>query len=157
MSAFIPSRRDAEVNKVAIEQVTTDKEREEREGYDGTWVAHPDLVKLAKQIFVDGLEGRANQVAKQRDDVVVKETDLTTIHVDGGAITETGVRLNISIALQYLNCWLRGLGAVAIHNLMEDAATAEISRAQLWQWLHHNCKLDDGRMFDVIMFKTMLE
>jgi len=157
MSAFIPSRRDAEVNMVAMQQVTNDKQREVREGYDGTWVAHPDLVKLAKDIFVEGLDGRDNQVDKQRDDVSVSESDLTDMSVEGGKISEEGIRLNISIALQYLNCWVRGLGAVAIHNLMEDAATAEISRAQLWQWLHHKCALDDGRVFDVMMFKTLLE
>lgn len=157
MSAFIPSRRDEEVNKVAILQVTNDKEREVREGYDGTWVAHPDLVKLAKDIFVKGLNGSANQVEKQRIDVDVTERDLTNIEVEGGKITEEGIRLNISIGLQYLNCWLRGLGAVAINNLMEDAATAEISRAQLWQWLQHKCTLDDGRSFSAEMFAELME
>ena len=157
MSAFIPSRRDEAVNKVAIEQVTADKEREVREGYDGTWVAHPDLVPVAQNIFTAGLEGRANQVDKQRDDVNVTEEDLTRIEVDGGKITEQGIRVNIAVSLHYLNCWLQGLGAVAINNLMEDAATAEISRAQLWQWLHHESVLDDGRSFDVGMFEGIVQ
>jgi len=156
MSAFIPSRRDEEVNKNAIEQVLTDKEREVSEGYDGTWVAHPDLVKLAQDTFVKGLGGRANQVEKQRDDVNFTEKDFSNITVEGGKVTEEGVRINISIALQYLNCWLQGLGAVAINNLMEDAATAEISRAQLWQWIHHKTKLADSRTFTEEMFKTIL-
>jgi len=157
MSAFIPSRRDEEVNKMAFEQVSTDKEREVSEGYDGTWVAHPDLVKLAKDTFTRGLDGKNNQVHKQRDDVNFTEKDLSTIVVEGGKITENGVRTNISIALQYLNCWLEGLGAVAINNLMEDAATAEISRAQLWQWFHHKSKLADGRTFTKEMFESMLK
>ena len=157
MSAFIPSRRDAEVNKVAIENVTSDKEREVSEGYDGTWVAHPDLVPIAKRIFVKGLDGRANQVSKQREDVNVSEEDLTKIEVVGGRVTEAGIRVNIAVALQYLNCWLQGLGAVAINNLMEDAATAEISRAQLWQWLHHRSHLDDGRVFDVELYEDIVQ
>jgi len=133
MSAFIPSRTNEEVNKIAIEQVSKDKECEVAEGYDGTWVAHPDLVKIAKDTFVKGLNGQANQVEKQRDDVNYRESDLINIKVEGGKVSEEGVRVNISVALQYLNCWLQGIGAVAINNLMEDAATAEISRAQLWQ------------------------
>lgn len=156
MSAFIPSRRNAEVNRVAIEKVSADKEREVGDGFDGTWVAHPDLVKLAKDIFVKGLNGRANQVENKRSEVSVSPMDLQTIHVDGGKVTESGVRVNVSIALQYLNQWLEGHGAVAINNLMEDAATAEISRAQLWQWLCHSVTLEDGRTFTNRLFRTIL-
>lgn len=157
MSAFIPSRRDEEVNKIAIEQVTTDKEIEVKAGYDGTWVAHPDLVKLGKDIFMEGLDGKDNQVHRTFEDLSVTEKDLVHIEVDGGKITEGGVRTNISIALQYLNQWFKGNGAAALYNLMEDAATAEISRAQLWQWLHHKSKLEDGRTFTPEMFKTLLQ
>lgn len=156
MSAFIPSRRDEEVNRVAIEQVSQDKEREVGEGFDGTWVAHPDLVKLAKDIFMKGLRGENNQISKPLEEKNIRAKDLTTIHVDGGKITEGGVRTNVSIALAYLNHWFQGQGAVALHNLMEDAATAEISRAQLWQWLHHKSKLEDGRTFTEDMFRAIL-
>ncbi|XP_065055184.1 malate synthase-like isoform X1 [Rhopilema esculentum] len=152
MSAFIPSRRDPEVNRIAIEQVTTDKEREVVDGFDGTWVAHPDLVKLARDIFVKGLNGKDNQIEKKRDDVIVCVDDLITIKVENGFVSEAGARLNISVALQYLNSWLQGVGAVAINNLMEDAATAEISRGQLWQWLRHKTKLNDGRTFSVDLY-----
>jgi len=157
MSAFIPSRKNEDINKIAIEQVSSDKEREVSEGYDGTWVAHPDLVKLAKDIFVKGLDGKNNQVEKLCNEKQIAAKDITTIHVEGGKVTEEGVRLNISIALAYLNCWFQGQGAVALNNLMEDAATAEISRAQLWQWVHHKTKLHDGRTFTREMFFTFLQ
>lgn len=156
MSAFIPSRRYEEINKTAISQVTIDKEREVEEGYDGTWVAHPDLVKLAKDIFMKGLNAKDNQKERAPSDKIFTENDLSTIVVDGGKVTEEGVRVNVSIGLQYLNSWFRGHGAAAINNLMEDAATAEISRAQLWQWLHHGTKLDDGRTLTEALFKTVL-
>jgi len=145
MSAFIPSRRNEEVNRVAVDQVTKDKEQEVNAGYDGTWVAHPDLVKLAKDIFEKGLDGKPHQKDRQFPDLKVTPEDLGNIHVDDGKVTLNGVRVNVSIALQYLNSWFQGQGAAALYNLMEDAATAEISRAQLWQWLHHETKLDDGR------------
>ncbi|XP_057294941.1 malate synthase-like isoform X2 [Hydractinia symbiolongicarpus] len=156
MSAFIPSRRYEEINKTAISQVTIDKEREVEEGYDGTWVAHPDLVKLAKDIFMKGLNAKDNQKERAPFDKIITENDLSTIVIDGGKVTEEGVRVNVSIGLQYLNSWFRGHGAAAINNLMEDAATAEISRAQLWQWLHHSTKLDDGRTLTEALFKTVL-
>ncbi len=134
MSAFIPSRRDAAVNDVAMARVRDDKERESRDGFDGTWVAHPDLVPLATSVF-DGVLGAApHQRERLREDVSVSAADLVDLRVVGGAVTEAGVRLNVSVALQYLAAWLSGNGAAAINNLMEDAATAEISRSQLWQW-----------------------
>ncbi|HEX5591283.1 MAG TPA: hypothetical protein VFX65_13415, partial [Candidatus Limnocylindrales bacterium] len=145
MAAFIPSRRDAAVNDVAMARVREDKERESRDGFDGTWVAHPDLVPLATEVF-DGVLGAApNQKGRLRDDVAVTAAQLREIRVEGGRITEAGVRLNVSVALQYLDAWLSGNGAAAINNLMEDAATAEISRSQLWQWRVTGAPLDDGR------------
>lgn len=137
MAAFVPSRKDEQVNAIAFQKVTEDKQRETRDGFDGTWVAHPDLVPLAKKIFTDHLRGRPNQKEKHRLEVNVKASDLTTLKIEGGKVTEEGVRLNINVALHYIERWISGLGAVALHNLMEDAATAEISRAQLWQWIHH--------------------
>jgi malate synthase len=145
MAAFIPSRRDAAVNAIAMARVREDKERESRDGFDGTWVAHPDLVPLATEVF-DGVLGSApHQKARLREDVAVTARQLADIRVEGGTITEAGVRVNISIALQYLDAWLSGNGAAAINNLMEDAATAEISRSQLWQWRITGTPLDDGR------------
>jgi malate synthase len=145
MSAFIPNRRDPDVNAVALAAVRDDKKREANDGFDGTWVAHPDLVPVALAEFDAVLGDRPNQVERQRDDVQVAAADLIRFEVPGGKVTEAGVRNNVSVALQYLEAWLNGLGAVAIDNLMEDAATAEISRSQLWQWLHHGAVLDDGR------------
>jgi malate synthase len=144
MAAYIPSRRDAEVNERALSKVTDDKLRESGDGFDGTWVAHPDLVPVAKGVFDEKLGARPHQKDRLRADVQVSAAQLTAIHVPGGTITETGVRTNINVALQYLDAWLGGNGAAAIHNLMEDTATAEISRAQLWQWMRHGAKLEDG-------------
>jgi len=145
MAAFIPSRRDAAVNATAMARVREDKERESRDGFDGTWVAHPDLVPLATEVF-DGVLGAApHQKGRLRDEVAVTAAQLADIGVQGGAITEAGIRLNVSVALQYLDAWLGGNGAAAINNLMEDAATAEISRSQLWQWRVTGAPLDDGR------------
>jgi malate synthase len=145
MAAFIPSRRDPEVNATAMAKVREDKERESGDGFDGTWVAHPDLVPLATEIFDGVLGARPNQKEHQRADVAVAADDLRTLGVDGGTITEAGYRANVSVALQYLDAWLSGNGAAAINNLMEDAATAEISRSQLWQWRTSGARLDDGR------------
>ena len=145
MAAFIPNRRDPVVTENALAKVREDKERESRDGCDGTWVAHPDLVPLAMEIFDAALGDRPNQKDKLRDDVKVTAAQILAVGVPGGTITEEGVRLNISVALQYLNAWLNGNGAAAINNLMEDAATAEISRSQLWQWVYHGAKLADGR------------
>jgi malate synthase len=144
MAAFIPSRRDPEVNETAFAKVREDKEREAGDGFDGTWVAHPGLVPVAMEIFDAVLGERPNQKERQRDDVHVTAAELTDLTVPGGQITEEGVRLDISVALQYINSWLQGTGAAAIFNLMEDAATAEISRAQLWQWIHAGASTSDG-------------
>jgi malate synthase len=145
MAAFIPNRRDPVVTENALAKVREDKERESRDGCDGTWVAHPDLVPIATEIFDAALGDRPNQKEKLRDDVQVTAAEILAVGVPGGTVSEEGVRLNISVALQYLNAWLNGNGAAAINNLMEDAATAEISRSQLWQWLYHGAKLADGR------------
>jgi malate synthase len=145
MAAFIPSRKDADINKVAMAKVKEDKERETKQGFDGTWVAHPDLVPIAKEIFDAHLGDKPNQKNVLREEVQVKDSELIALAIEGSAITEAGVANNINVALQYIESWLRGIGAAAIHNLMEDAATAEISRAQLWQWIANGAKLSDGR------------
>ena len=137
MAAFIPSRRDPAVNERALAKVREDKEREAAQGFDGTWVAHPDLVPVATEIFDRVLGERANQVERRRDDVTASAAALLDVAATPGEITEEGLRNNISVGIQYLGAWLRGSGAVAIFNLMEDAATSEISRSQVWQWLHH--------------------
>jgi malate synthase len=135
MAAFIPSRRDPEVNERALAKVREDKIREAGDGFDGTWVAHPDLVPVAMEVFDGVLGDRSNQVERQRDDVSVSADDLLDLRVDGGAVTEEGLRQNVSVGIRYIESWLRGVGAAAIDNLMEDAATAEISRSQVWQWV----------------------
>jgi len=145
MAAFIPSRRDPEVNERAMAAVRSDKERESGDGFDGTWVAHPDLVPLAREVFDGVLGERPNQKDRLRPDVSVGARDLLDARVAGGAVTEAGVRANLSVGLAYLASWLAGNGAAAINNLMEDAATAEISRSQLWQWRTQRIPLDDGQ------------
>jgi malate synthase len=145
MSAFIPNRRQAEVTENALARVREDKQREAGDGSDGTWVAHPDLVPVAGAVFDAILGERPNQKDRLRAEVQVAARDLLDTSVEGGLITEAGVRTNISVALQYLASWLAGNGAAAINNLMEDAATAEISRSQLWQWRTQRIALDDGR------------
>ncbi|MDR7273962.1 malate synthase A [Catenuloplanes atrovinosus] len=144
MAAFIPSRRDPEVNAVAIGKVRDDKEREARDGFDGSWVAHPDLVPVCREIFDAALGNGANQLGKQRPDVSVTADDLLNIAATPGSVTDAGVRGNVEVALRYLEAWLRGNGAVGIHNLMEDAATAEISRSQVWQWIHQGVRTEEG-------------
>jgi len=146
MAAYIPSRRDPEVNALALARVREDKQRESADGFDGTWVAHPDLVPLATEVFTGVLGAKPHQKHRRRDDVRVAARDLLDIRVPDGMITEAGVRTNVRVALEYLDSWLQGTGAAAIANLMEDAATAEISRAQLWQWIRHRCRLVDGRV-----------
>jgi malate synthase len=145
MAAFIPSRRDPAVNEAAMAKVREDKERESGDGFDGTWVAHPDLVPLATEIFDGVLGDRPHQKDRRREDVRVTRSELLDFAVAGGRVSENGVRLNVSVALQYLDAWLAGNGAAAINNLMEDAATAEISRSQLWQWRVGGAEMDDGR------------
>ncbi len=155
MAAFIPSRKDQAVNEAAFAAVRADKEREAGLGFDGTWVAHPDLIPLAQEKFDAVLEKNPNQIERQRDDVNITAADLLNLKSTPGAITLAAVRLNIDVALQYINAWLSGLGAVAIHNLMEDAATAEISRAQLWQWIKNGSLCDDGTPITVDLYKKI--
>jgi malate synthase len=137
MAAFIPSRRDAEVNETALARVREDKVREASDGFDGTWVAHPDLVPVATAIFDEVLADRPNQVERPRADVSVAADELLAVSATPGDVTEQGLRTNVNVGLLYLESWLRGVGAAAIYNLMEDAATAEISRSQVWQWTRH--------------------
>jgi malate synthase len=144
MSAFIPTRKDPEFNEFAFARVKEDKHREAHAGFDGTWVAHPGLVEAAQAEFDAVLGDKPNQKDRQRPDVQVTAADLLTVSIEGGQITETGLRTNISVALQYIDNWLRGIGAAAINNLMEDAATAEISRAQIWQWIKHGVHTSSG-------------
>ncbi len=148
MAAFIPSRRDAEVNAVALEKVREDKDREASQGFDGTWVAHPDLVPVAMESFDRVLGDRPNQIERQRDDVEARAAALLDVAATPGDVTEDGLRSNVSVGIQYLAAWLHGSGAVAINNLMEDAATAEISRSQIWQWLRHDRDRRGGRAPD---------
>ncbi|MDF2492761.1 MAG: malate synthase [Microbacterium sp.] len=143
MSAFIPNRRDPEVTRQAFEKVAADKKREAGDGFDGTWVAHPDLIPIARAEFDAVLGERPNQLDRLRDDVRVRPADLIDVHI-GRPITAEGVHGNVSVAIRYIEAWLRGLGAVAIDNLMEDAATAEISRSQVWQWIHQDQRTEDG-------------
>lgn len=146
MAAFIPNRKDPRVNEIALAKVREDKVRESKDGFDGTWVAHPDLVPVAKEPFDRILGERPHQKERLREEVKVTAADLLNVHIPGGEITEPGLRNNISVALLYMESWLRGTGAVGIYNLMEDAATAEISRSQIWQWLHHDqAKLANGQ------------
>jgi malate synthase len=145
MAAFIPSRSDADVNAAAFAKVRADKAREVAAGFDGSWVAHPDLVPVAQQVFDEALGDRTNQLDRRRDDVSVTATELLDLAGTPGASTEAGLRANVSIGIRYIAAWLGGNGAVGIDNLMEDAATAEISRSQLWQWVHAGHRLDDGQ------------
>ena len=145
MAAFIPSRRDPEVNRVALAKVSEDKRREAGDGFDGTWVAHPDLVATAQAEFDAVLDGRPNQLERLRDDVSVTEAQLLDFTVPGGEITDEGLRVNVSVGVRYVDAWLQGVGAAAIDNLMEDAATAEISRAQVWSWVRAG-RFDEGRV-----------
>ncbi|WP_444962951.1 malate synthase A [Nocardiopsis sp. M1B1] len=144
MAAFIPSRKDEEVNRTAFAKVRDDKSRESGDGFDGSWVAHPGLVPVAMEVFDGVLGERPNQIDKQRPEVEVSAEDLLAVDRTPGGVTLAGLRGNVNVALQYLATWMGGNGAVAIHNLMEDAATAEISRSQVWQWLHNEITLDNG-------------
>ena len=149
MAAFIPSRKDPEVNAVALARVREDKLRESGDGFDGTWVAHPDLVPTATEVFDGVLGARPNQVERLREDVVPDEAALLSIPDTPGEVTDAGLRTNVSVGVRYLDAWLHGVGAAAIDNLMEDAATAEISRSQVWQWVRSG-RFDAGRVRDEI-------
>ena len=157
MAAFIPSRRDPEVNEVALAKVRDDKTRESGDGFDGSWVAHPDLVPICREVFDGVLGSKPNQLDRLRDEVSVSASDLLSISETPGTITEAGLRNDISVGLQYLASWLAGNGAVAIFNLMEDAATAEIARSQVWQWLHNDIKLEDGPTVTRELVETIID
>lgn len=154
MAAQIPIKDNPRANEEALGKVRADKEREVSDGHDGTWVAHPGLVPLAKEVFDAKMPG-PNQIDRRREDVRVTAADL--LKVPSGEITEAGLRINIDVGIQYLEAWLQGSGCVPIYNLMEDAATAEICRAQLWQWIRHKATLSDGRPVTVELFNGMLQ
>jgi malate synthase len=157
MAALIPSRTDAAANERAIAAVRADKEREAGDGFDGTWVAHPDVVDVATAAFDAVLGERPNQIERLREDVVADPAALVDLGSTPGAVTEAGLRGNVSVGFQYISFWLGGRGAVAINNLMEDAATAEISRNQIWQWIHHGTKLEDGTVIDRELVTKILD
>jgi malate synthase len=153
MAAQIPVKGDPVANETAFARVRADKEREASDGHDGTWVAHPDLVPVAMEVF-DRLMAGPNQLSRLREDVTVSQQDMLKVH--DGARTELGLRENIRVGVQYIEAWLRGRGAVPLYNLMEDAATAEISRAQIWQWIQLGAELDDGRIVTPALFEAVL-
>jgi malate synthase len=155
MAAFIPTRRDAEANERAFAKVREDKTREATAGFDGSWVAHPDLVPVCAEIFDAALGERPNQLDVLREDVKPDPDALLDLRLDA-PVTEAGLRTNVEVSLRYLSAWLGGLGAVGIHNLMEDAATVEISRSQLWQWVHNGTRLDDGRVVTADLVRSVL-
>jgi malate synthase len=157
MSAFIPSRRDEAVNAKAMLKVSEDKGREARDGHDGTWVAHPDLVPVARREFEAVLGDAPNQITRQRPDVVADAGALQTIAVPDGSVTLGGVRANVDVAIRYLAAWLTGNGAVALYNLMEDAATAEISRSQIWQWIRHGVVTQNGTPVTAALVRRMAD
>ena len=156
MAALIPSRRDEEANEKALAGVRADKEREVKQGYDGTWVAHPDLVPVAREVFEKGLGGRPHQL-ELRPEVSVSAADLLDLASTPGEVTEQGLRTDVSVGFQYVSFWLGGRGAAAINSLMEDAATAEISRAQIWQWVRHGATLKDGRTVTADLVREVLD
>ncbi len=154
MAAQIPIKNDEKANAIAFAKVLADKEQEVKNGHDGTWVAHPGLVSVAMNVFNENMLTK-NQIHVKRNDISVSEKDL--VEIPKGTITEDGIRKNINVGILYLESWLSGNGAVAIYNLMEDAATAEISRTQVWQWLHKNIELEDGRIFTKEMYVQLKE
>jgi malate synthase len=154
MAAQIPIRDDPAANEAAMAKVRADKEREAGDGHDGTWVAHPGLVTIAKDIF-DREMPQPNQIRRKRQDVHISASDLLV--VPQGTITEAGLRQNINVGIGYIEAWLRGTGCVPLYHLMEDAATAEISRAQIWQWIRHSAKLEDGRVVDAALCRAVLD
>jgi malate synthase len=155
MSALIPSRRDPVANEIALAKVGEDKRREAGDGFDGTWIAHPDLVEVAHAEFAAVLGDRPNQKERLREDVHVTAEQLLDVAIPGSTVSHAGVRANVDIGLRYLQSWLAGQGAAAIHGLMEDAATAEISRAQLWQWRHLGVALSDGGVMDDALYRSL--
>ncbi|WP_438021623.1 malate synthase A [Sorangium sp. So ce315] len=154
MAAQIPIKSDPEANRAALEKVRADKLREVKDGHDGTWVAHPGLVPLAREVFDAHMSG-PNQIERKREDVRVTAADL--LKVPSGARTEAGLRHNIRVGVQYIEAWISGLGCVPLYNLMEDAATAEISRTQVWQWIRHRATLDDGEPLTVERFRAAVD
>ncbi len=154
MSALIPIKSDPVANEKAIAGVRADKEREATDGHDGTWVAHPGLVPVALEVF-NRVMPQPNQISKQLPDYTTTAADL--LQVPTGTITEAGLKQNVAVGLGYVEAWLRGIGCVPLFNLMEDAATAEISRAQLWQWVHHNAKLEDGRAVTTALVEKTID
>jgi malate synthase len=157
MAALIPSRADSDATERAVHGVRADKEREAGQGFDGSWVAHPGLVPVVHEVFETALLGRDNQVDRRRDDVRAQAVDLLDVAATPGAVTERGLRLNTRVCFEYISNWLDGRGAAAINGLMEDVATAEISRSQLWQWIHHAVLLDDGRAVTRALVAAVLE
>ena len=156
MAALIPSRRDEQANAAALHGVRADKQRELGQGYDGTWVAHPDLVATAREVFEQGLHGAPNQLGR-RPEVSVSARQLLDLAATSGKITEAGLRTDVNVGFRYVSFWLGGRGAAAINSLMEDAATAEISRSQIWQWVHHRVTLDDGRPVTAELVRQVLD
>ncbi|MDN5755334.1 MAG: malate synthase A, partial [Micrococcaceae bacterium] len=157
MSAFIPNRRDEAANAVAFETVGVEKSREAADGFDGAWVAHPDLVPVVQRIFDREMGGKPNQIDRLREDVAVDDRALLDIAGTPGLITEGGVRMNVVIGLRYIESWLRGNGAVVLKNMMEDASTAEISRSQIWQWIHQGAVTDDGELITAEFVEEIVE
>jgi malate synthase len=157
MAALIPSRKDEAANAKALDGVRADKQREVGQGFDGTWVAHPDLVPVAREVFENGLDGAPNQLDRQRDDVSVGAEQLLDLASTPGEVTEAGLRTNVNVGFRYVSFWLAGRGAAAINSLMEDAATAEISRSQIWQWIRHSAQLEDGRVVTPELVREVLE
>jgi malate synthase len=157
MAALIPNRNEPEANQRAIDAVREDKAREAGDGFDGTWVAHPDVVPVARAEFDRVLGDQPNQISRQRDDVAVEAEPLLDVASTPGEITEGGLRANLSVGFQYISFWLGGRGAAGINNLMEDAATAEISRTQVWHWIRHGAKLPDGTVIDAELAGRLLD
>jgi malate synthase len=155
MAAFIPNRRDPKVTETALAKVRDDKKREAGDGFDGTWVAHPDLVETALSEFDRVLGSKKNQITRQRPEVETTEAQLSDAKIPGATVTDAGLRTNVSVGIQYIASWLRGTGAAAINNLMEDAATAEISRSQVWQWVHHGVRLAEGPTVTAELVRTV--
>jgi malate synthase len=154
MAAQIPIKNDEARNQAALDKVRADKLREVRDGHDGTWVAHPGLVPIAREVFEAHMKG-LNQLDRLREDVRASAADL--LLVPQGTRTEEGLRLNVRVGIQYIESWLRGNGCVPLYSLMEDAATAEISRAQVWQWLRHGATLEDGRRVTPDLIRSVID